>query len=140
MVPCNLLVSRPVSLNSQMRLSLLPFQQQAKRFLSGNNAAPINVAKLKYLATKRGIVENELIFQKFFAPGGGWDKLSASSARDKEIRLLNELLQEYDWDIFAWVSGQKPVPERYRDSEMFKLLSEGLRGQKQKQEQEENSK
>lgn len=89
----------------------------------------VNVAKLKYLATKRGIVENELIFQKFFSPGGGWDRLSSwpESEKEKEVGLLNEFLLEYDWDIFAWVSGQRPVPEPYKSSGMFKLIQEGLK-------------
>jgi succinate dehydrogenase flavin-adding protein (antitoxin of CptAB toxin-antitoxin module) len=89
-----------------------------------------NVGKLKYLATKRGIVENELIFDKFFSPGAGWDLLNAqkdSSQKDKEIQLLNDFLLEYDWDIFAWISGQRPVPEPYKSSQMFKLIQEGLK-------------
>ncbi len=91
----------------------------------------VNVAKLKYLATKRGIVENELIFQKFFAHGGGWDKLNSQvPSKEKEIQLLNEFLLEYDWDIFAWLSGQRPVPEPYKSSEMFKLIKESLKPQK----------
>lgn len=91
-------------------------------------SSAVNVAKLKYLATKRGIVENELIFQKFFSPGGGWERLSAQpeSERAKEVELLNEFLLEYDWDIFAWISGQRGVPEPYKSSLMFKLIQEGM--------------
>jgi len=77
----------------------------------------ISKKKLKYLATKRGIVENELIFDKFI--NAHYDSLN-----ENELSLFNELLLEYDWDIFAWITGQRKVPEKYCNSNLFKLLKE----------------
>lgn len=73
--------------------------------------------KLKYLATKRGIVENEIIFDKFIT--AHFDQLNES-----ELTLFNELLHEYDWDIFAWITEQRKAPEKYYNSNLINLLKE----------------
>lgn len=73
--------------------------------------------KMKYLATKRGIVENEIIFDKFM-------RAHFEQLKEHEIILFNDLLQEYDWDIFAWITGQRKAPEKYCDSELLKLLKD----------------
>ena len=87
-----------------------------KRFLSVISLEKeIPKKKLKYLATKRGIVENELIFDKFIRTH--FDQLT-----EAELSLFHEFLLEYDWDIFAWITGQRKVPEKYCDSNLFKLL------------------
>lgn len=77
----------------------------------------ISKKKMKYLATKRGIVENEIIFDKFI--NAHFEKLN-----EAELSLFNEFLLEYDWDIFAWITGQRKVPEKYCDSNLFNLLKE----------------
>lgn len=75
--------------------------------------------KMKYIATKRGIVENEIIFERFIE--SSFDQLS-----DSDINLFNDFLQEYDWDIFAWISGQRNVPTKYEKSNLFKVLKENI--------------
>ena len=72
---------------------------------------------MKYLATKRGIVENEIIFEKFL-------NTHFNQLKDPEITLFNDFLLEYDWDIFAWITGQRKAPEKYLNSELLKLLKE----------------
>lgn len=86
-------------------------------FSTVNLEREIYKKKLKFLATKRGIVENELIFDKFI--NAHFDQLSES-----EVSLFNEFLLEYDWDIFSWITGQRKVPEKYYDSNLFKLLKD----------------
>ena len=73
--------------------------------------------KMKYLATKRGIIENEIIFDKFI-------NTHFEQLKEPEIKLFNELLQEYDWDIFAWITGHRAAPKKYCDSELLKLMKE----------------
>lgn len=91
-----------------------------KRFFS---AVPFEkevlLKKMKYLATKRGIVENEIIFERFI--DSNFDQLN-----DSDIVIFNDFLQEYDWDIFAWISGQRNAPEKYERSNMFKILKENI--------------
>lgn len=77
----------------------------------------ISKKKLKYLATKRGIVENEIIFDKFI-------KTHFEELNEVELSLFNEFLLEYDWDIFAWITGQRKVPEKYYNSTLFNMLKE----------------
>ena len=86
-------------------------------FSSANLDAVILRKKMKYLATKRGIVENEIIFDKFI-------NLHFDQLKEPEIALFNDFLFEYDWDIFAWITGQRKAPEKYIDSELLRLLKE----------------
>lgn len=73
--------------------------------------------KIRYLATRRGIVENEILFGEFI--NTHFDKLQQA-----EVNLFNDLLQEYDWDIFAWITEQRKVPEKYADSSLIKWLKD----------------
>ena len=87
-----------------------------RRFLS-TLTEDISRRKLKYLATKRGILENELIFEKFFETHG-------NALEKTDVTVLESLLNEYDWDIFAWITGKRPAPTVYADSKVFKLLQQ----------------
>lgn len=86
-------------------------------FTTASAEREISKKKLIYLATKRGIVENEIIFDKFI-------KSHFNRLNEVEINLFNELLLEYDWDIFAWITGQRKAPEKYCNSTLFYLLKE----------------
>ena len=70
---------------------------------------------MKYLATKRGIVENEIIFDKFIVKH--FDGLN-----EAELALFNDFLHEYDWDIFAWITEQRKAPQKYSSSNLLNLL------------------
>ena len=86
-------------------------------FTIASTEREISKKKLIYLATKRGIVENEIIFDKFI-------KYHFNSLNEVDINLFNELLLEYDWDIFAWITGQRKAPQKYFNSTLFHLLKE----------------
>lgn len=89
-----------------------------RRFLSSSSLeGDIFRKKIKYLATKRGIVENEIIFDKFI-------KVHFDGLKEAEVNLFQDLLHEYDWDIFAWITEQRVAPEKYKNSELLKLLRE----------------
>ena len=65
--------------------------------------------RLKRLAIRswrRGTKEMDLILGPF------WDE-HGSSLDDDTLTLYEELLSENDQDLYQWVSGQVPTPERF---------------------------
>lgn len=65
--------------------------------------------RLKRLAIRswrRGTKEMDLILGPF------WDEHGAS-LEDEVLSLYEELLSENDQDLYQWVSGQVPTPERF---------------------------
>jgi succinate dehydrogenase flavin-adding protein (antitoxin of CptAB toxin-antitoxin module) len=96
------------------------------RLFSSSGAAlskPEFLKKLKYLSFKRGMLENELIFERFWSKHG--QNLSASELSDFEM-----FLNEYDDDIFAWLTGKKEAPEPYSSSKLFKSLQDTVKDNK----------
>lgn len=93
------------------------FQRISMSVKLNRNISEISYKKIKYLALKRGILENELIFEKFF--DAKFDKLTTD-----EVSLFSEFLEEYDWDVFAWITGQKIAPEKYKSSNLLKMIRE----------------
>ena len=55
---------------------------------------------------RRGTKEMDLILGRF------WDAEGASLDPDT-LDLYEELLVENDQDLYAWVSGQQPVPDKF---------------------------
>jgi antitoxin CptB len=70
--------------------------------------------RLLYQSRYRGRLENDLLFGSFAAR-----HLPSLSAL--QLDRYEALLQESDHDLFAWISGQQPVPERH-DHDVFRLL------------------
>ena len=65
--------------------------------------------RLKRLAIRswrRGTKEMDLILGPF------WDAQGAS-LDDEALTLYEELLSENDQDLYQWVSGQSPTPEKF---------------------------
>lgn len=71
--------------------------------------------RLKYMAMKRGILENELILRRFL--DSHFDRLN-----QEDLVMLDRLLNEHDWDILAWITGQRETPEPYNNSNLFHAL------------------
>ncbi|KAK9366736.1 Flavinator of succinate dehydrogenase-domain-containing protein [Lipomyces kononenkoae] len=74
-------------------------------------------ARLLYQSRKRGILETDLLLSRFA-------KSYLDSFSAEQLEEYDRFLDEYDWDIYYWVTDnpQRTVPERWKDSEVFKLL------------------
>jgi antitoxin CptB len=70
--------------------------------------------RLLYQSRYRGCLESDLLFGSFAAR-----HLAALSRL--QLDRYEALLEESDHDLFAWISGQQPVPDRH-DHDVFRLL------------------
>ncbi|EPY50424.1 succinate dehydrogenase subunit Emi5 [Schizosaccharomyces cryophilus OY26] len=73
-------------------------------------------ARLKYQSRKRGILETDLLLSNFAKTK--LDKYSVS-----DLQEYDRLLDEPDWDILYWSSGEREIPERWKNSKVLKELS-----------------
>jgi antitoxin CptB len=78
--------------------------------------ATVRRKRLLYQSRYRGRLESDLLFGTFAARHLPW--LSAL-----QLDRYEALLAESDHDLFAWISGQQPVPERH-DHDVFRLLQD----------------
>ncbi|QIE41983.1 succinate dehydrogenase assembly factor 2 [Rhodobacteraceae bacterium SC52] len=62
--------------------------------------------RMKMRSMRRGIKEMDLILSSFAD-----DTLAQMSST--ELDQYDEMLEENDHDLYQWVSGQQPTPERY---------------------------
>lgn len=62
--------------------------------------------RMKMRSMRRGIKEMDLILSRFAD-----DTLAQMSAA--ELDQYDDMLAENDHDLYQWVSGQQPTPERY---------------------------
>lgn len=75
-------------------------------------------SRLVYQSRKRGILETDLLLSAFAA------KYLKTMNRD-QLEEYDTLLYELDWDIYYWATKdyeQSPIPDRWKDSEIMKLL------------------
>ena len=72
--------------------------------------------RLLYQSRYRGRLEGDLLF-------GGFADRHLASLSAAQLYRYEALLQESDQDLFAWISGQQPVPERH-DHDVFRLLQD----------------
>nr|CAG8436861.1 7289_t:CDS:2 [Entrophospora candida] len=72
-------------------------------------------ARLIYQSRKRGILETDLLLSTFA-------KKYLNECTEQELNEYDELLNIPDWDIYYFAIDQKPVPERWINSEVFKKL------------------
>lgn len=70
-------------------------------------AEDVRHKRLAMRSWRRGTKEMDLILGRFWdAHGAGLDPGT--------LDLYEALLSENDQDLYAWVSGQSPAPERFR--------------------------
>lgn len=77
-------------------------------------------ARLVYQSRKRGILETDLLLSGFAA------KYLKHMSR-AQLEEYDNLLYELDWDIYYWATKdyeQSPIPDRWRDSEIMRMLQE----------------
>ncbi|MCW9043663.1 MAG: succinate dehydrogenase assembly factor 2 [Pseudopelagicola sp.] len=63
--------------------------------------------RLKMRSMRRGIKEMDLILERFAE-----DNLAEMDAAS--LDLYDDLLQENDQDLYQWVTGQQPAPQRFQ--------------------------
>ena len=72
--------------------------------------------RLLYQSRYRGRLEGDLLL-------GGFADRHLASLSAAQLDRYEALLQESDQDLFVWISGQHPVPERH-DHDVFRLLQD----------------
>lgn len=77
-------------------------------------AITVRRKRLMYQSRYRGRLESDLFFGRFAA--GHVARLT-----EAQLARYEALLEESDHDLFAWISGQRPVPARH-DHDVFALL------------------
>lgn len=75
--------------------------------------------RLLFRSAHRGVQEMDLLLGRFAA---------AHLARfdDAQLDSWAALLDESDPDLWGWITGTVPVPERWRGSDVLRLLREGM--------------
>lgn len=73
--------------------------------------------RLKMRSMRRGIKEMDLILSTFA------DRY-LDTLDDPALDLYEAMLSENDQDLYQWVSGQQPAPDRY--SELLKDISDRI--------------
>lgn len=71
--------------------------------------------KLQFRASRRGFREMDLIMGQF-----AQQKIEAMS--EEELDEFERLLATPDWEVYAWVIGNKPVPPNYAGPVLDQLL------------------
>ncbi|MEM1079909.1 MAG: succinate dehydrogenase assembly factor 2 [Pseudomonadota bacterium] len=64
--------------------------------------------RLHMRSIRRGIKEMDIIL-------GGFSEMQLATLSDEELGLYDVMLSENDHDLYQWVTGQQPTPERYLD-------------------------
>jgi antitoxin CptB len=72
--------------------------------------------RLLYQSRYRGRLESDLLFGSFAAR-------HLPSLSGAQLDRYEALLEESDQDLFAWITGQQPVPQRH-DHDVFRLLQD----------------
>ncbi|KIJ15934.1 hypothetical protein PAXINDRAFT_76341 [Paxillus involutus ATCC 200175] len=72
-------------------------------------------ARLLYQSRKRGTLESDLLLSTFAR-----DHLPTMS--EAELKAYDKLLDEPDWDIYYWSTGNRTPPERWASSSILDRL------------------
>jgi succinate dehydrogenase assembly factor 2 len=75
-------------------------------------------SRLMYQSRKRGMLENGLLL-------GSFASKHLSQMNQEQLCLYDRLinLPSNDWEIYYWVTGNKPTPEEF-DNEVMNVLKE----------------
>ncbi|KAG6331497.1 hypothetical protein ID866_7593 [Astraeus odoratus] len=72
-------------------------------------------SRLVYQSRKRGTLESDLLLSTFAR-----DHLNTMS--EAELREYDKFLDEPDWDIYYWATGNRAPPERWANSSLLQKL------------------
>ena len=70
--------------------------------------------RLLYKSSNRGWKENDLLLGEFA-------KKNIELMDDKQLAMLDLILDEPDADIFSWIIKKAPVPEKHNNQVMIML-------------------
>lgn len=79
----------------------------------------IKIKRLHMRSIRRGIKEMDLILTDFAVR-------HLPNLSDDDLALYDRLLAESDLEIYSWITGQEPTPDRYAD--MMKTVIGGAHG------------
>ena len=90
----------------------------AARFVDRpNESVEQRRARLLYQSRKRGILENDLLLGSFAA------KFLAGMSPEELVEydfLINDGANN-EWDLYYWITGNSPTPEKYQNPMMARL-------------------
>ena len=72
--------------------------------------------KVKFRAWRRGFREMDLLMGTFA------DKF-ISGMNDHEVTEFERLLATPDWEVYAWIIGQKAIPENHKSDVLDRLIA-----------------
>jgi len=64
------------------------------------------IKRLRIRSWRRGIKEMDLIL-------GGFSDAGLADLTDAELDVYDEMLEENDHDLFSWVCGHVPTPDKF---------------------------
>ncbi|SFE56949.1 FAD assembly factor SdhE [Roseivivax sediminis] len=68
--------------------------------------AEVRLKRLRMRSARRGTKEMDLILIRF-------SETELGALGPEDLDLYEDLLSENDQDLYAWISGQRPAPDRY---------------------------
>ena len=71
--------------------------------------------KLIYRSRNRGCRETDLLLGKFVVN-------NIENLTEGELKLLDNLLEESDQDLYEWITKRSPLPKRWNNSLMKKII------------------
>lgn len=71
--------------------------------------------KLKFRAWRRGFREMDLLM-------GSFADAHLSGLSDDDVSEFERLLSTPDWEVYAWLIGQKPVPANFESSLLTRMM------------------
>ena len=72
--------------------------------------------KLKFRAWRRGFREMDLLM-------GSFADAHIDSLKEVELDEFEQLLSVPDWEVYAWLVGQKEVPDNHRGPVLDQLVA-----------------
>ena len=77
------------------------------------------IKKLIYQSAHRGCKETDLLL-------GDFAKKYLPHCNRAELDLYEAFIHENDWDIYAWFTGDMPLPEHYHHQLIFKCINHNV--------------
>jgi len=71
--------------------------------------------KLKFRAWRRGFREMDLLM-------GSFADAHLFGLSDDDLSEFERLLSTPDWEVYAWLIGQKPIPSNYESALLSRMM------------------